>query len=463
MNGKYIIQEIIAVAQQEGGGFVDYYFPKPNETEASPKRSYSLYFEPFNWVIGTGNYTDFIDNEVAAFEKDLIDGLWNSINKIVISIIAILVIAGALTVSIASGIIKPLNLFKKQLKTIAAGNFSLEIPLKLRQRKDDFGELAIEMEEMQSSVKNLIARVKEEAQSIKGIVDEVNTSVNELNSDIEGVSATTEELAASMEQMAASSEQISATSQQIEMAAKSIATRSQEGALEAVTISIRARDTKTETLKAQSKAHEMHNQIEEKLQRDLENAKVVEEISILSESIMAITTQTNLLALNAAIEAARAGEAGKGFSVVAEEIRNLAEQSKNAVSKIQDVTIQVTDAVNQLKESSVELLEFVAKDVAEDYNRFIGVSELYNQDATYVDELVGDFSATSEELLASIESVLGSINEIAKAASEGAYGTTDIAERTMNIMTKSNEVVQGIHTTQNSSMELETQIGKFEI
>lgn len=189
----------------------------------------------------------------------------------------------------------------------------------------------------------------------------------------------------------------------------------------------------------------------------------MEEISILSESIMAITTQTNLLALNAAIEAARAGEAGKGFSVVAEEIRNLAEQSKNAVSKIQDVTIQVTDAVNQLKESSVELLEFVAKDVAEDYNRFIGVSELYNKDATYVDELVGDFSATSEELLASIESVLGSINEIAKAASEGAYGTTDIAERTMNIMTKSNEVVRGIHTTQNSSMELEAQIGKFEI
>lgn len=58
---------------------------------------------------------------------------------------------------------------------------------------------------------------------------------------------------------------------------------------------------------------------------------------------------------------------------------------------------------------------------------------------------------------------LGSINEIAKAASEGAYGTTDIAERTMNIMTKSNEVVRGIHTTQNSSMELEAQIGKFEI
>lgn len=463
VNGVMLIQEIIKAGQQEDGGFVNYYFPKPNETEASPKRSYSLLFEPYQWVVGTGNYTDYIDELISNYEIDLQKELQNTLTEMIIFVGVLLVLAGVFTVLIANGILKPLEIFKAHLKIIAVGDFSKRIPEKLVERKDDFGELAAGIDEMQESVKELISNVKVESDKIGSIVKEVNNSVKQLNEDIEGVSATTEELAAGMEEMAASSEEMTATSQQIEDAAKNIAERSGEGALEAITISKRATETKTETLRAKEKAHQIHNQLEIKLQRDLQNAKIVDEINILSEAIMEITTQTNLLALNAAIEAARAGEAGKGFSVVADEIRKLAEQSKDAVTKIQGVTEQVTEAVNQLSDSSTELLEFVAKDVTNDYNRFLQVAELYNKDATFVDELVGDFSAASEQLLASIESVLGSIHEIAKSASEGAYGTTDIAGKTMNIMTKSNEVLDGISTTQNSSTELERQIGHFRI
>ncbi len=76
---------------------------------------------------------------------------------------------------------------------------------------------------------------------------------------------------------------------------------------------------------------------EKELSEAIEKSKSVEKINVLSEAILKITEQTNLLALNAAIEAARAGEAGKGFSVVAEEIRKLAEESNNTANEIQEI------------------------------------------------------------------------------------------------------------------------------
>ena len=63
--GKKLIQEIIHNGMKPGGGFSDYYFPKPNQTEAVGKRSYSLLFAPYQWVIGTGNWTDDIEKLLA--------------------------------------------------------------------------------------------------------------------------------------------------------------------------------------------------------------------------------------------------------------------------------------------------------------------------------------------------------------------------------------------------------------
>jgi methyl-accepting chemotaxis protein len=204
-------------------------------------------------------------------------------------------------------------------------------------------------------------------------------------------------------------------------------------------------------------------EIRASLEQALLDVKVVEKIGVLSSSIMDITNQTNLLALNASIEAARAGEAGRGFAVVAEEIGNLAFQSKDAVAKIQEVTQKVTTSVSKLSSDSQRLLEFITTDINESFDTFDKVAEAYNKDAVDLDSLISDFSATSQELLASIDGVLTSINAISTAANEGAIGVTEIAQRTSDIMNMAGVIDQTVDKCVETTVVLHRNIEKFKI
>ena len=285
--------------------------------------------------------------------------------------------------------------------------------------------------------------------------------LGELNDDISSVSAATEELSASMEETAASAQQIETISHQIETVSKNIAVRAQDGAEKVVSIHQRAQQAKKDTESNYQNAKDMKAEISGSLIQALEEAKVVEQIEVLAQSIMGITAQTNLLALNASIEAARAGEAGKGFAVVADEIRSLAEQSKVTAENIQQVTQKVTGAVQNLADDSSRLLNFVAEDVSKSFHQFTEITDAYNQDAADVDEMVTDFSAISEELLASIEGVLQSINDVSKAANEGANGTNEIAQRASNIVEKSENVITVMNEVGDASNEMREIVQKF--
>ena len=210
-------------------------------------------------------------------------------------------------------------------------------------------------------------------------------------------------------------------------------------------------------------ANEVHMEIEKSLKRAREDAKVVEQIQVLSSSIMEITAQTNLLALNASIEAARAGEAGRGFAVVAGEIGNLAVQSRQTVEKIQEVTKSVTGAVGNLTKDAEKLLDYVATDVSQSYDTFEQVANDYNNDAKAVDGLITEFSAISEELLASVESIMTAMNEITVASEEGAKGTTNIAERSTDILQSSEVVVSEVARSKDIAQTLRQEVQKFKV
>lgn len=460
-NGFAYIQAIINAGKQEDGGFTDYVFPREGETESSPKRAYSKAFEPFGWVLGTGNYTDDIDEDVLGVKNEFSSYESNRRMAIIgIAVVMEVILILVLTL-ITVSIVKPLKKSLTHIDEIAQGDFSKEFEQDLLKRKDDFGQLADSLEKMRSEMNNLIGEVKSEALEITGMVQEIDTSLQALDDQIENVSATTEELAAGMEETAASSEEINAMSHEIESAAKSIAERSQDGANEADEIRERAVKIKKDTDENDRRTRSIHEEINESLTKALEDIKVVDQINVLAKSIMDITGQTNLLALNASIEAARAGEAGKGFAVVADEIRVLAEQSKAAVAHIQEVTVNVTAAVENLANDAERLLEFVGNDVVESLGGFAEMANSYNSDAANVDSLVTDFSASSEQLLASINGVMDAISDVSKTATEGATGTTDIAEKVGIVVQETEAIKQKAETTYHSAEKLQKNVERF--
>lgn len=460
-NGYQMVKEIIRVGQEADGGYTDYVFPKEGETEPSPMRSYSKAFEPFGWVIGTGNYTDYIDDQVASIEKDFSSYVTGRMTLFIISTLIEGIIVVLLLIMIIISIIRPLKKCISSIGVMEQGDFSQAMGTALLKRRDDFGKLAASLESMRNEMSGLIGEVKSQATEITRMVQEIDDNIQALDEEIENVSATTEELAAGMEETAASSEEINAMSHEIESAAKSIATRSQDGATEADDIRDRAVGIKKTTTENDERTKAIHAEINEGLTKALEDIKVVDQIGVLAESIMEITGQTNLLALNASIEAARAGEAGKGFAVVADEIRVLAEQSKAAVVHIQDVTKNVVESVTNLADGAKKLLEFVGTDVVDSFAGFSDMADSYSNDAGSIDALVTDFSASSEQLLASINGVMDAIGEVSKAATEGATGTNDIAEKTGVVVEKAAEIKEKAEAAHHAADKLQQNVEHF--
>ena len=290
--GYQMVKEIIRVAVEDGGGYTDFVFPKPGETKPSPKRSYSEYFEPFDWVVGTGNYTDYIDTAIAKQDKVFSNYAMQKAIALIAVCIVMLAVVAVLVFMIAQDITKSLKKVVAEIEVIAGGNFARKMQTNMMKRKDDFGQLAGTLETMRESVCGLLAQVKKEAANIDNVVESMDTNISNLNGEIEDVSATTEQLAASTEETAASAEQINSMTQQIDGAAKEIAVRAQDGATEAEEIHKRAAQTKETTVENRKKVQEMLGEIRERLEKALEDAKVVEQIGVLADSILAITGQT---------------------------------------------------------------------------------------------------------------------------------------------------------------------------
>lgn len=412
-NGVYYMHSLISNGKA-GGGYSDYHFPREGEPEASPKRAYSQIFEPYGWIIGTGNYTDDID-EVVAEQKLAMEQQFNEMKRriyiVMFSCLALAFLIMSLTIAgVAIGFRDTIN----GLKELAKGNFTHKFPQKYAKRKDDFGILIQETNNMETSVANLVDHVKENTDGIYELVGNITSNITVLTDKIESISATTQELAASMEETSASSEEMAASAEMANKAAGTMSEQSISGKEEAIEIGKRAE-------------------------------------------------KTNLLALNASIEAARAGEAGRGFAVVADEIGQLADQSKNTASKIQQIISQVTVAVQNLSTNAAELLQFVSKDVHDDYTHFLQVGNQYSKDGEEIESMVGSINTNAVSLSNMLENITEAVKNVATAAQEGAQVTNDIADRNTEIRENAGSVMDMVAQTNTLIGILKQEVAKFQV
>lgn len=380
----------------------------------------------------------------------------------ILIIIAMLMVIGISTL-VTGAIATPIKLSAIHLDHLADSDFTRDVPAKFLNRKDEIGMLVKSIDVMSKSIRAVLHEVIVETGGVKeNAINSVN-NLAELANQIEDVSATTQEMSAGMEETAASTEQMNASSTEIESAVEFIAEKAKNGSVIVEEISKRAQDLKNNAVISQKTARDISLIIDQDMRASIEQSKAVEKINMLTESILQITSQTNLLALNAAIEAARAGEAGKGFAVVADEIRKLAEDSKNTVNEIQNVTKLVVTSVESLTQSSEKALNFIDTTVITDYTSMVSTGEQYYKDAESIQELVAEFSETAGALSVSIQNMSRAINEVSVANIEGARGTQNIAERASDVMMKAKVVTDLMEATENKSISLAQVVSKFKI
>lgn len=367
------------------------------------------------------------------------------------------------TVKVASNIARPIRTVSNHLHTMAEGDFTQEIPKNILKKKDETGMLAKAMENMQQSMRDILKRVKEQSEGVGKSLTVIHGDMNLLNESIQKISETSESLSAGAQETAASTEEMNSTSTEIERTVEAIAMKAQEGAGVVSDMNEMTENMKSNAVGSKETAVTVYAKTKGNLQAAIEKAKAVNQINELSKAILDITSQTSLLSLNAAIEAARAGEAGRGFAVVADEIGSLAQNSESAVARIQEVTQVIITAVDALTSSSSEILEFMDQQVLKDYDVLVDTSEQYSESSNGINGMVLDFSASSEELFASMRDMVTTIEGVTSASNEEAEGAYQISQEVASIASKSDEVIHLAEKTKSQSDELLSAVSVFKI
>jgi len=398
VKGKEMIKELIAKGREPQGGYTDYWFPRPGEKEASRKRGYTKSFDPYKWIIGTGNYVDDMDKLVhqqASNNEKYIRTLLMVVVAVggVISIV-ILVVALFFGKSLALPVIESAGVANK----LADGDLTGRIDLKYEKRNDEVGTLVRSINAANENLERMISSIVDSMQSLYGATEQINQGNQNL-------SQRTTEQASSLEEIASTIEETTATISQ-----------NTENARHANTTSIASSEFAEKGGELVNSAVATINEISES------SKKIGEIISVINE----IAFQTNLLALNAAVEAARAGEQGKGFAVVAGEVRNLAQRSGGAAKEI-----------GALIRESVEKIE---KGTEEANNSGEAINEIIKS-VRNVNQLISEITAASDEQKSGIDQINTAVMELdnmtqqnAALVEETASASEEMASQAQNLM-----------------------------
>jgi methyl-accepting chemotaxis protein len=279
----------------------------------------------------------------------------------------------------------------------------------------------------------MIDKIKNGSDQLEEAAGRVNEGVRAAGDKLTDTSATMQTLSASMEEAAASMEDISGNIANIGEAISAMASQADEGLNYADDIRRRADNMKDSAMDSQNQASGIVSQISEQMGAAIEQSKQVERINELTEEILSIASQTNLLALNASIEAAHAGDAGRGFSVVAEEIRHLADESRNTASSIQEISTMVIGSVNELAQNGQRVLQFVNEDVLQAYQEMVENGVTYHEDANQINQMMQTLREATDQLKDAAEEITAASSGVTMAVAESAKGIGNATEYTVEV------------------------------
>lgn len=458
----FLMIKAILKAGENGGGYVDFWFPKadPNDKTEYPKRGYALEFKPWKWVIGTGNYVDDINKVIATRQAIADKEMRENIAYTMLGIIAAIIISVGFALVINRQISKHVASIADSAQLVADGR--LDIPKIRVTSNDDIGHLGAAFNDMTDNLRELVGKVAQSSGVVASTSRELTNGAeqsaqasNQIAVVITEVSQGTEKQLRAVDHTTHIVAQISKGIDQILASSQIVANTSKKAA-----------DSALEGSKAIDKTIIQMNNIEKTV---VSSAQVIDrlgersnEISQIIDTISGIAEQTNLLALNAAIEAARAGEQGRGFAVVANEVRKLAEQSGEATKQISGLITQIQDdtqnAVSAMNKGTQEVS--VGADVVKTANKaFREINNLVDTVSTQVQGISSEIQQTAAGSQQIVDAVF-EINEISRTIADQ---TQMVSAATEEQSASIEEIASSSQMLSQMARELETSLTKFTV
>lgn len=379
----------------------------------------------------------------------------------VISIFALII---ALTV-VLKRVVKPVVSAKNEISAIIAGldqgHGDLTQRITIRS-SDEIADLSRGINTFIDKLQEILKMIIENTHSMENVVSGVQESVQNSNDNASALSAVTQQLASTMSEVGVSAGIINQN-------ASAIRTDVEEIALKSTSINDYTKQMHLSADQMESKARtymeETGSRVSEILKvlnSAIEDSKSVDKVNSLTNDILSISGQTDLLALNASIEAARAGDSGRGFMVVAEEIRLLAEDSKAAANRIQDINRVVTDAVHNLARNANNLVLYLNESILPELGNFVQSGVQYRENASYIENVMNEFTDKTDRLKHTMDEIASSINSITQAIDESAKGVSGAAESTQVLVRDMETISNQMMENQRIADTLETGTSIFE-